>query len=193
MLLNALSTVYRAVRPPARWRLAVIVALGVIVGIGFFLVHISNAFSYLSDDSATCLNCHIMAPEYASWNRSSHREWATCNDCHVPHDNLVRTYWFKAKDGMRHATMFTLRMEPHAIMIKEEGKHAVQENCIRCHWDLVHNPRLGFGRGFEERWCWECHRGVPHGRTRSLSSVPNARVPTLGTMLPEWMNDDTNK
>ena len=193
MLLNALSSVYRAVRPPARWRLAVIIALGIIVGIGIFLVHVSNAFSYLSDDSATCLNCHIMAPEYASWNRSSHREWASCNDCHVPHDNVLRTYWFKAKDGMRHATMFTLRLEPHAIMIKEEGKHAVQENCVRCHWDLVHNPHLGCGSGFWQRWCWESHREVPHGGTRSLSSVPNARVPTLGTILPEWMRGDNDK
>lgn len=71
-------------------------------------------------------------------------------------------------------------------MIKEEGKRVVQENCIRCHSDLLtdekamnynttgHHARM-------ERQCWECHRGTPHGRVNSLSSVPYARVPVQGS------------
>jgi hypothetical protein len=38
-------------------------------------------------------------PQYVTWFHSRHREVATCNDCHVPHDNIVRHYAFKASDG----------------------------------------------------------------------------------------------
>jgi cytochrome c nitrite reductase small subunit len=43
-------------------------------------------------------------------------------------------------------------------------------------------------RGVREgRRCAECHREVPHGRVSSLSSVPNAFVPTLGAIIPDWI------
>jgi cytochrome c nitrite reductase small subunit len=29
----------------------------------------------------------------------------------------------------------------------------------------------------ESKFCWDCHREVPHGRVRSLSAYPDARVP----------------
>ncbi|MBN2491110.1 MAG: cytochrome c nitrite reductase small subunit [Planctomycetes bacterium] len=186
-----LSRIYRALRPPPRWRLPVLLAGGVFAGLALFLVHVSNAFSYLSDDPRTCVNCHIMGPEYASWSRSSHRRCTHCNDCHVPQDHVVRTYLFKAQDGMRHATVFTLRQEPQTIRIKAAGQQAVQDNCVRCHAAQVHDPRLGLGARFAERWCWDCHREVPHGRTRSLSSVPNARVPMLGSIVPDFMKQTT--
>lgn len=96
-------------KPPGRWQLPVILILGVMVGIILLLFRASNAHSYLSDKPETCINCHVMFSEYASWSHSSHRERATCNDCHVPQDNFVRTYLFKAMDGLRHASVFTAR------------------------------------------------------------------------------------
>ena len=119
--------------PPPAWQVPVIILIGVIIGLGLYIFKISNAASYLSDDPETCINCHVMNPQYATWNHSSHREVANCNDCHVPHNNVVNKYFFKAKDGLRHATIFTLRAEPQVIFIKDEGKEVVQQNCIRCH------------------------------------------------------------
>lgn len=179
--------------PPPEWRMVVVILLGVLVGLGIYAAYSSKAISYLSDSPATCVNCHIMAPQYATWQHSSHREVATCNDCHVPQDNVFRTYYFKAMDGMRHATMFTLRLEPQNIFIKEAGIGVVQENCIRCHSQLITNDRLlaqtsSFHDKFEDRLCWECHREVPHGRVRSLSSTPYARVPLLSSPVPQWLN-----
>ena len=80
--------------PPDNWILPVILALGVLTGLGIFSFHISNASSYLGDKPETCVNCHIMAPQYATWNHSSHREKAHCNDCHVPHNNVFNKYYF---------------------------------------------------------------------------------------------------
>ena len=35
--------------------------------------------------------------------------------------------------------------------------------------------------------CWDCHRDVPHGNVRGLSSAPNARVPLADTPIPNWL------
>ena len=184
--------------PPQGWgRVAAIVG-GAMLGLLFYIVYISNAVSYLSDDPETCVNCHIMAPEFATWSHSSHREVAHCNDCHVPHNNIFNKYYFKAKDGMRHAYMFTMRLEPQTIFIREEGKHVVQQNCLRCHEELVHNEKMlaftsTYHESFNERNCWDCHRETPHGRVHSLSSVPFARVPGPSSPVPLWLDDLMNK
>jgi cytochrome c nitrite reductase small subunit len=182
-------------KPPAGWIVPVSIAASVITGILIYLFYISRAGSYLSDKPEACVNCHIMAPQYATWNHSSHREAAHCNDCHVPHNNELNKYYFKAKDGMRHATIFTMRAEPQVIMILEAGQRVVKQNCIRCHEKLLTDNRMesvnaGFTMLREERPCWECHREVPHGRVNSLSSAPNARVPLLESPVPEWMLEE---
>lgn len=179
--------------PPDKWKLPVIVLLGILTGLGAYTFKLSKAHSYLGDKPETCVNCHIMAPQYATWSHSSHREWANCNDCHVPHNNIFNYYFFKAKDGLRHSTMFTLRLEPQVITIKEEGKKAVHNNCIRCHeYLLTENKMNQQSETFQQmrnkdRECWECHREVPHGRVRSLSSAPNARVPVPPSPVPDWL------
>lgn len=179
--------------PPQQWRFAVLLIIAILFGLFAFLFYISNAPSYLSDNPKTCVNCHIMAPQYATWMHSSHREWANCNDCHVPHNNIFNTYFFKAKDGLRHATVFTMRGEPQVIRIKEEGHKAVQQNCIRCHTDLITDSKMNtihseFQDNRTERTCWECHTEVPHGKVRSLTSTPHAKVPLPESPVPEWLH-----
>lgn len=164
--------------PPGEWKLTVVILCGIICGMTFFIFHISKAGSYLSDNPETCINCHVMNPEFVSWYHSSHRRVAVCNDCHVPHDNLVNKYFFKAKDGLRHATIFTLRAEPQVIRIKESGTKVVQGNCVRCHGTLFDDlddfsPDQVAIMNADGRNCWDCHRETPHGRVTSLSSVPN--------------------
>ncbi|WP_439184489.1 cytochrome c nitrite reductase small subunit [Carboxylicivirga taeanensis] len=181
-------------KPPEYWKVPVILAAGIFVGLGFYVFYVSRAHSYLSDDPKTCVNCHIMGPQYATWSHSAHREVATCNDCHVPHDNVLNSYYFKAKDGMRHASIFTMRAEPQVIFIKEEGQHVVQQNCVRCHEHLITDSKLttyqpDIHQNINDRFCWECHRETPHGRVNSLSSVPNARVPVPESPLPDWLKE----
>lgn len=160
------------------------------MGILVILFYISKANSYLSDNPEVCVNCHIMSPQYSTWKHSAHREVTNCNDCHVPHDNIFNHYYFKAKDGIRHASIFTLRREPQVIYIKESGIEVVQNNCIRCHERLVENTGLvKYMNGIcksTERLCWDCHRETPHGRVNSLSSVPYARIPSKQSALPKW-------
>ncbi len=191
-----MKSIFKKILPPPAWQKPVAVLVGAFFGLGFFVFYISNAASYLSDQPETCINCHVMNPQYATWFHSSHRERATCNDCHVPHDNAVEKYYFKAQDGMRHATMFTLRKEPQVIQIKEAGKAVVQENCLRCHSAVVTDTDMlakteSFHQFRTDRQCWDCHREVPHGRVNSLSSVPNARIPETRVEIPEWIKKIT--
>jgi len=184
--------------PPKSWRVPLILILGVFFGLLLLTVYLSKAHSYLSDDPKTCVNCHIMAPQYATWNHSSHREVTNCNDCHVPHDNVFNKYYFKAKDGIRHATLFTFRLEPQVIFIKEAGAGVVHQNCVRCHSDQLMDARqYGCIGNYKEnrtsRECWDCHREIPHGRVNSLSSTPFARVPLPESPVPGWIKDVTNQ
>ncbi len=183
--------------PPENWRLPVAIAIGFLVGLGIYIIKISNAPSYFSDSPTSCINCHVMQPQYASWFHSSHRERATCVDCHVPQDNVFNKYLFKGKDGVFHASIFTLRLEPQVITIREEGKRVVQENCKRCHTYV--NEQVGTlqidgknhvnGKG---KLCFDCHREVPHGRVSSLSASPNNLVPKLKSPVPKWLKKAMN-
>lgn len=97
---------------------------------------------------------------------------------------------------MRHSFMFTFRLEPQVIFIKEAGKEAVQKNCERCHIDLITDSKLNtmrpdFHANIKDRNCVECHRETPHGRVNSLSSVPYARVPLLESPVPAWLKEMT--
>lgn len=183
--------------PPKRWQRPVIVLLGMFCGLASYSIYVSKAWSYAFDDPEVCINCHIMTPEYTSWQHSAHRETAVCNDCHVPHQNMFVKYLFKGKDGLRHSTLFTLRAERQVIIIENEGKRVVKENCIRCHEALFDRSKLytqtegQYVSHHTDRDCWDCHRGTPHGTVHSLSSSPNSLAPLLNSPLPEWLQQLT--
>ncbi len=185
-------------RPPKEWRIIVMLLLGILIGLVLFILHAARATSYLSDDPKACVNCHVMAPQFATWERGSHGKVTNCNDCHVPQDNFINKYLFKASDGLRHSFMFTFRLEPQVIQIKHAGKKAVQQNCIRCHSNVIHpiSLRAISAKSIieeEERYCWDCHRETPHGRVNSLSSTPYARVPVSSPIIPDWITNTISK
>lgn len=82
---------------PKRFLVLFCICGGIIAGLLVYIVYMSRAVSYASDDPGACVNCHIMASSYQSWQRSSHANWATCNDCHVPQHNFVAKYALKQK------------------------------------------------------------------------------------------------
>ena len=86
-----------------RQKVGLLVIAGVVCGLGGLFMYLLRAHTYfIGDDPSACVNCHIMTPYYATWSHSSHgridnqSNGATCNDCHVPHQNLALKYGFKA-------------------------------------------------------------------------------------------------
>lgn len=153
----------------------------VAVGLFAYTVHASKALSYLSSDPKACISCHVMNTQYATWQHSSHAREASCVDCHLPRDGMVDKLIAKAKDGWNHSVAFTLQSYDHAIKISDDGARRVQENCVSCHASLtsiiVANAdkyhRFDDPSVEEGRRCWDCHKGVPHGKVRGLRTTPN--------------------
>ena len=180
--MKKLKKFFRFFFPPDNWKFPVTIISGIFVGLIILILYIAKMPSYLSDKPSVCVNCHVMNPYYTAWEKGSHSKVTTCNDCHVPHDNFVSKYYFKASDGLRHSFMFTFRLEPQVIRIKEAGQEVVQENCERCHeqqvqyTDAMRNWTNKEEDEESEQRCWFCHRDVPHGRVTSLSSTPNAKI-----------------
>ncbi len=178
-----------------RQKVGLIVVAGVIVGLGVLFGYLLRAHTYLGNDSSACVNCHIMSPYYASWSHSSHARDTECNDCHVPHNNVISKYAFKATDGMKHVAYFLTHSERQAIMAEDASAQVIMDNCIRCHTQLnqefVKTGRIDYmmAKAGDGKACWDCHRNVPHGGMNSLMSTPNAetQVPLPPSPVPAWL------
>lgn len=177
-----------------KWRWLFCLAAGLLVGSLVYLLWVSRAFSYVNDKPETCVNCHIMGTYYQSWKGSSHFVWANCNDCHVPQDNIIRKFYFKAMDGLYHAAVYTLSAEPQVIRPRIGSDRVIMENCIRCHEPLVSeftrmNVNINDALAGKDKACWDCHREVPHTAISSLASTDNLPNPFPKAPAPEWLRN----
>lgn len=159
-----------------RWSLRgfVLAALvGVPAGVGSFTFYYAEGFSYMSSDPEVCHNCHIMNDEFDGWRKGPHHAAATCNDCHLPVDFPAK-YIAKGMNGYHHSLGFTLQPsrpdEPGArvhfrepIRIKAGNSQILQDNCLRCHGDLVHEIVRGSTWADDAVRCVHCHSSVGHG------------------------------
>ena len=146
--------------------LAASALVGVLLGSGGYTFVSAHGTSYLSNDPAVCVNCHVMQEQYDGWLHGSHHAVATCNDCHLPNTNVVSKLYVKASNGWHHSRAFTLMDFHDPIQIKPGNSEVLEANCIRCHGSLVNDitahgglsPRGGL------HGCVKCHPGAGHGR-----------------------------
>ncbi len=136
-------------------------SIGIVLGLGGFTSSHAKGLSYLKDDPAACINCHVMEDQYTSWEHSSHREWATCNECHMPH-GLIAKYFRKALNGWNHSLKFTSGNFPDPILIAKKNREVALDNCVNCHTPLVNDMLVGRGDGQEDVRCTDCHGSVGH-------------------------------
>jgi cytochrome c nitrite reductase small subunit len=158
------------------------VLIGVLVGVGLFTFDYGEGLSYFSEDPEACINCHIMNEQYDSWLKSSHHAVAKCTDCHLPHDT-IRRYIAKADNGYHHSVGFTLQNFHEPIMIKPRNVRILQENCLVCHGDFVHQILPGSTTALDAVDCIHCHRHVGHG-ARGLWSPGATPTPLLEQAAP---------
>jgi len=151
-----------------------------VIGMFGYLVAESKMLSYLSSDPKVCINCHTMNTHYATWQHSSHREWAACVDCHLPRESLVGKMVAKARDGFNHSVAMTLGNYGSNLRVTEDAAQRIQANCISCHQEAVSQMQVN-AELYQQtesdvamgRTCWDCHRGLPHGITRPLTATQN--------------------
>lgn len=150
------------------------IVIGSLAGLGGYTFKYGEGLSYFSKDPAACVNCHIMQPQYDSWQKASHHAVATCVDCHLPHD-FIGKYIAKADNGYRHSKGFTFQDFPEPIFIKDRAAKILQKNCISCHTDLVHGLIAGAESEADEMQCVHCHRSAGHGETIGLGKYEEPR------------------
>jgi len=148
--------------PIRRSTVVVAVLIGMVVGLGGFTFDYGEGLSYFSTDPAACANCHIMNDQYNSWQKASHHTAARCVDCHLPHDTIPK-YIAKADNGFWHSKGFTFQDFHEPIMIKPRNSRILQENCMACHGDFVHEIVRGSSVGKDAVSCVHCHASVGHG------------------------------
>ena len=133
----------------------------VFLGLSLFTIIYGEGTSYLSKDPEACVNCHIMQPQYDSWQKSSHHTVATCIDCHLPHD-FIPKWLAKAENGYQHSKKFTLQNFHEPIFIRENNRKILNNNCLHCHSDFMHEIVLEPFNNSDEMSCVNCHRSVGH-------------------------------
>lgn len=150
-----------------KWGTVTAVAIGMLFGLSGYTFLYGEGFSYFSKDPAACVNCHIMQPQYDSWQKASHHISATCVDCHLPHD-FVGKWMAKAENGYWHSKGFTFQDFPEPIFIREKNLKILHNNCLHCHEDFVHDIVPGSTTDADAVNCVHCHRSVGHGETVGL-------------------------
>lgn len=143
-----------------RMRRIALLAWLALAGSAVFLIFYAEVPSYLTDAPEACVNCHVMRPRYAAWQRNAHSQAAVCNDCHTPAETIPKLAT-KARSGLAHAWAFTtgrfqdvIRIQPHSLAIAET-------RCRGCHASQAESTSHG-DVSREERECTFCHVDVGH-------------------------------
>ncbi len=148
---------------------AALVALSALIGMGAgsggYTFYYARGWSYLLNDPRACTNCHVMLEDYDSWQKAGHHTAATCNDCHLPHQPLLK-YLAKGRNGWHHSKAFTTQNFREPIQIHTRNYAVLQENCIRCHRDFVDNIIAQQGIMRDPVDCVRCHASAGHGPAR---------------------------
>ena len=139
------------------------VLAGLLVGLGIYTFVYAKGYSYLTNNPQACTNCHVMRTQYDGWVKSSHRNAATCNDCHTPH-NLIGKYAVKLNNGFWHSFYFTSGHYPDTIRITEFDEEVVEAACRRCHQNITTAiaASVTHAKGEEGFDCTRCHGEVGH-------------------------------
>lgn len=136
--------------------------IGGTTGLGAYTFGYAKGSSYLTSDSAACANCHVMQNQYDAWIKSSHGKFASCNDCHAPHDAAGKLYC-KARNGFFHSLAFTTGEFEEPIRIHQYNEQVVEASCRDCHSQLSHEiDSLQTHAGQDAMSCIRCHPDVGH-------------------------------
>lgn len=137
-----------------------VIATGVVVGLGLLVFTAADGPSYWTDAPEACINCHVMQPRYAAWQKGRHATVAVCNDCHTEAGSVGKLLT-KGRSGVAHAFAFATGRFSEPIRIRPRSLRVARTNCGRCHVEKAESRGHG-GVGPEQRDCLACHPGVGH-------------------------------
>lgn len=141
-----------------------------ILAIGITIIGLVSVIgvTYATSFPKFCAVCHIMKPEYATWEASSHSQ-ISCVACHVD-PGLVNALKHKV-EATKELYMYLTKTYELPIQLNEK----IPDNrCLQCHNlkrkvspsypDLTIPHQLHHDKGVT---CVTCHQGVAHGNIES--------------------------
>lgn len=116
-------------------------------------------------DTAYCTSCHMMKPEFYTWQASSHNQVADCVTCHAPPGVLKKMKYrlFSLKE------VYAAVTGNYGILIQATTP-IPDSTCIQCH-DMSKRQVTPSGdliiphdtHAKKEIGCTKCHTGIAHG------------------------------
>ena len=106
-----------------------------------------------------CGKCHAMDYQVSTYSHSSHALEANCGDCHAPH-GLVTGSLYAAYTGSRDIFRVVTNTTPDEIRATDLSKEIIQDNCLRCHGDIMGD--IGDTRENGGVHCFHCHQNIVH-------------------------------
>ena len=143
--------------------LVVVIVLAVGAALGFFLAFGPPGLYAKSETPEFCGSCHVLQTQYESWFHSGSHAQIKCVDCHLPNDTFARHFTWKTIDGAKDFLAFHMGRVSDPIKISNRGAGFVQENCVRCHGEIV-------ARISTDQNCWSCHRRFTHKLTGAIAT-----------------------
>lgn len=119
----------------------------------------------VTDQRPFCATCHIMQPQAITHKLSTHTN-VSCNDCHLPQGSFVNHYAYKAYTGVNDIYVNTFSAPELPITTTQGMKDIIDANCRRCHAATNMNVASMNAKPY----CTDCHRNVPHMRTKPVST-----------------------
>ncbi|NLB87748.1 MAG: cytochrome C nitrite reductase [Syntrophomonadaceae bacterium] len=110
-------------------------------------------------EASFCGQCHAMDEQVNTYLHSSHANVTNCGDCHSP-DNLVIGSIHSAYTGARDVYRVVTNTTPPVITATDLTRDILQDNCIRCHGEIIGNIGDTSQNGGTN--CFECHQSIVH-------------------------------
>ena len=164
-----------------------------ITGIVLFVVMAAAGALKMTMAPSFCAKCHVMTPEYVTWEASSHAR-ISCTSCHIKPGlgNLLIHKLTASKELLLYFT------DTYERPIKMSHKLS-DEVCIQCHSNHRNiTPSLDLIVPHDKHAdkkvnCVECHMGVAHGTIagRGMTKDGNYAAWTMETGKQQMIRDFT--
>ncbi len=140
-----------------------LIAAVFVVVVGLFAAFGPPGLYAKSESPEFCGSCHVLQPEYEAWFHSGAHQNVKCVECHLPNNNLANHLFWKSVEGVKDGLAFHTGRISEPIRISDHGAGVVQDNCQRCHAEIVSRVSI-------DRRCWDCHRRMSHKRTGAIET-----------------------
>lgn len=170
-------------------KLKLFIFLSIGIGVGLVLSLVTYYGLHKTSDQKFCVICHEMDPMVVAYREDVHGgagklgASAKCVDCHLPHDNILKYIYTKARNGVVEGAIHVFS-DPSKINWLEKRAHresfVFDDGCLECHGNLLstqtsssqaqkmhtHYERLK--KSDQAIRCVSCHIDAGHQNMRNI-------------------------